>query len=381
LEGFQINMPTAIRFGSGMAQQVADMLPAPPGRVLLLRGKRADRAAPVVAQLEQAGFDIHPCSVTAEPSLDSINTAANSLQGQAFCALVACGGGAVIDTAKALRFCLESGSALPERLDMLDPTLLAQAAHLPLIVLPSTAGTGAEVTGNAVLGTADGKLSLRGRHLFPSAALVDPSLLSTGAVPAVIGAGLDALTQTIEAHTSCYATPFTSALTGPNLRRGAQALRRIVERDDRDARTDMAWLSLSSGLALANGGLGAAHGLAAVLGGALSAPHGMLCGRLLAPVLLQNRAYAALGTESFLRIEQAIDALEEVFPKEIPGAPDLSGVEAWLSRQQVPRLREFAPDRASLDAVAVAAMSASSSLKNAVPLPLAAYHRILDAAF
>ena len=236
--------------------------------------------------------------MTSEPSVAPVNSALHEIIGAQRSAVIACGRGSVLDTAKALRFCLELGSELPEDIGTIDQASLESSAKILLVTIPTTAGTGAEVTSNAALGLTGSKASLRGRRLFPSVALVDPTLFASAPKAVVVGAGLDALTQTIEAYTSRLASPFTDSITEPNFRLGAQALRKVAERGDEEAWTQMGWVSLSSGIALANGGLGAAHGLAAVLGGRYDAPHGLLCGRLLGPVLGKNRSSAEIGSDA-----------------------------------------------------------------------------------
>ncbi|MCG7495088.1 iron-containing alcohol dehydrogenase [Thalassobius sp. Cn5-15] len=380
---FHINTPTAVQFGAGVVTMLHSVLPDPAGTVLLVRGSSEAQAAPVIADLAAQGIPLQQIAVTAEPSVASVNAAFAAVSDTRFGAIIACGGGSVLDTAKALRFCLEWGRALPDNIAMVDPAALQRDPALALIAIPTTAGTGAEVTSNAVLGVwrAGGaaKLSLRGRGLFPSVALVDPDLLATTPKSVALGSGLDAVTQTIEAYTSSYATPFTAALSEPNLRLGARALRRIIEGPDPEAWQHIAWVSLSSGLALANGGLGAAHGLAAVLGARLKAPHGLLCGRLLAPVLIQNRSKVQIGSDVFTRIENSIEALAEVFPK-TGGRNELSGFETWLRLHRVPRLCDFGLTPADFAAVAESAVYASSSTKNAVPLEIPDFIHILEAA-
>lgn len=376
--GFTITTPTAIRFGVGCARDLASELPA--GAVLLVRGGSPRTSQPVRTELDRAGRRVHQATVVGEPSVASVNSAFATTKDLQIGVIVACGGGSVLDTAKALRLCLEAGAPLPDDISKVEASALAGANRLPLIAIPTTAGTGAEVTSNAVLGTATSKMSIRGRALYADIALVDPDLMKHAPKEVVLGAGLDAVTQTIEAYTSRLASPFTDALTLQNIALGPQALRRIVEDDDAAAWSDIAWVSLSSGLALANGGLGAAHGLAAVLGARLGAPHGMLCGRLLGPVLLKNRDVAPPGSDAHRRIETCLTALTTTFPP-IGGEGRLSGFFHWLDQHNVPRLRDFSLNTQSFGPIAEAAVSASSSQKNAVPLRISDLWDILDVAY
>jgi alcohol dehydrogenase class IV len=377
---FHINTPTSVHFGVGAAKALTSVLPKHVEAVLLVRGTSETTSQPIREDLEEHGVEVHQVSVTSEPSVASINSALHQIIGAQCSAVIACGGGSVLDTAKALRFCLELGSELPEDIGTIEKDSLESSSKIVLVAIPTTAGTGAEVTSNAVLGLTGSKTSLRGRRLFPSVALVDPTLFASAPKAVAVGAGLDALTQTIEAFTSRLASPFTDAITEPNVRLGAQALRKVAERGDEEAWTQMGWVSLSSGIALANGGLGAAHGLAAVLGGRYDAPHGLLCGRLLGPVLSKNRSTAEIGSDAFRKIEHCIEVLTEIFPSG-HGHDELSGLGIWLKQYQVPRLRDYCPDRRDFDAISEAAVFASSSTKNAVPLKKADFREILDAAY
>jgi alcohol dehydrogenase class IV len=174
--------------------------------------------------------------------------------------------------------------------------------------LPTTAGTGAEVTKNAVLAVESErvKVSLRHLTLLPRLALVD-SELTHGVPPDVTAAtGLDALTQLIEPYLSSARGPLTDSLALEGVRRSARALRRAFEDGtDADARDDLALASLFGGLCLANAKLGAVHGLAGPLGGSLRAPHGALCARLLPEVMTRNleRAREARDAELCARFE------------------------------------------------------------------------------
>jgi len=161
--------------------------------------------------------------------------------------------------------------------------------------VPTTAGTGTEVTRNAVLASPEHrvKVSLRSPLMLPRLALVDPELTHTLPPPVTASTGLDALTQVVEPFVSHRANPLTDAICREGMRRAARSLRRAYESagepgDDAAAREDMALTSLFGGLALANAKLGAAHGFAGPLGGMFPAPHGAVCGRLLPHVVAIN---------------------------------------------------------------------------------------------
>lgn len=380
LTDFRISTPTEVHFGHGASKAISSVLSPAVSSVLFVRGGSGIASASVWEDLQKLEVDITEVSIGAEPSIESINTIYCKISDKKYDIIVGCGGGAVIDSAKALRFCLGRGKELPSRLETAGASDWNGAFDLPLIVIPTTAGTGSEVTSNAVLSADGTKVSLRGRCVAPSIALVDPRLLPGAPKQVILGAGLDAVVQTMEAFCSRNANAYTDALTEPNLQLGAKSLRDAVEIGHEHHWTKLAWISVSSGLALANGGLGAAHGLAAVLGGRLNAPHGLLCGRLLGPVLLQNRSCVELSSEAFKRIETCIDVLTEAFRNSDTIEP-LEGFDSWLKRHRVPRLRNFDLCRNDFDEIAEAAVFASSSTKNPVPLKKSDFRHILEAAY
>lgn len=365
---FAIDCPVQVAFGAGSVAQLPDLVQDP---VVFVQGASGAASDPVLQMLGNVAQVIR-CS--GEPSVDSINTALDALEGIAVGTVVACGGGSVLDTAKVLAVLAGTGVRLSDDFSTVDPALLERRAQVRLIALPTTAGTGAEVTRNAVLDvpTLGTKLSLRGRALFPDHALVDPDLMAGAPRATALHAGLDAVTQLIEAHTSVAATPFTRALTAQALPGALRGLRDVMA-GDRAGWPAMAWASLASGMALANGGLGAAHGLAAVLGARLGAPHGALCGRLLVPVM---RANAAAGASS---VAGCAAEVADVFAPE-PGGDALSGLAAWMTAQGLPRLADHGATDAMLPDLATQGCAASSSQKNAVPLPVATYEAILKEA-
>ena len=378
---FSFSVPTIVRFGNGVSDRVAEALPAGTKRVALLRGASGIAAASVREALQQSGLSVEEVTCGKEPSVASVNATVAALADGPIDAVVACGGGAVLDSGKAVAFCLSHGLHLTEDFASVPQHLLDMAAAVPCIAVPTTAGTGAEVTANAVLEipSKQAKVSLRGLALFPAIALVDPTLLRSAPANTVLSSGLDAIVQTIESYTSCAATPFSDALTRPNISLGLAALRAVLSGGDDDAWSNMAWVSLTSGMALANSGLGAAHGAASVLGGRYGAPHGALCGRLLVPVLRQNLAVAGQGADIHARLSECVLAISDAFTP-VPGGDGMSGLEAWQEAQGLPRLAAFGVETSDIEALAEQSASASSSRKNGVPLTASDHAAILTAA-
>jgi alcohol dehydrogenase class IV len=309
---FTIKSPTPIRFGVGASQNITSILPGDPRRIAFVHGASGIASDPVAKQIAAGRYTITGIPVAGEPSVQDVHAAYVACMDRRVDAIIDCGGGSVIDLGKALRFCLEMQKQLPDDIGALHLEDCPTDTAISFIAIPTTAGTGSEVTNNAVLSTAKAKLSLRNDRLFPTLAIVDPSLSMTASHIVTIGTGLDAIVQTIESFTSKRATPFTDSLTRPNISSGLEALRTLSESENQNARTHLSWLSLSSGLALSNGGLGAAHGLASVLGAHLEAPHGLLCGRLIGPVLLQNHKHAVARPEIWRKLDHSIKSIELV---------------------------------------------------------------------
>ncbi|WP_299413502.1 iron-containing alcohol dehydrogenase [uncultured Sulfitobacter sp.] len=378
---FSINCPTSIQFGAGVSRAVVDVLPAGCMRVAVVRGKSGIAAQQVIKDLEAAGCDVAEVICAQEPTVAAINVAVAALRNQNTHAVVACGGGAVMDAGKAIAFCLGNNLRLTNDFAEVPADLLSEPSRIPCIAIPTTAGTGAEVTSNAVLEVEalNVKLSLRGKSLFPAHAFVDPDLMMSAPAHVVLGSGLDAVVQTVEAYTSCAATRFSDALTGANLTLGLRALKGVVEAPDAAHWADMAWVSMSSGLALANSGLGAAHGVASVFGAKFNAPHGAVCGALLVPVLRQNMSRAEVGSSPERRLRACFAAIAEVF-QPINGQDALSGFEQWTRQHQLPSLGFYGMTPDQIDDLAARSCGASSSKKNAVLLTAADFSAILEAA-
>lgn len=378
---FDFSCPTRIIFGAGRHVELKTFLPTPLGRIAFVRGASGVASAPVLSLLRSKNAIIVDIQCAQEPTVDTLRQAITLLDGHQVEMIVACGGGAVLDTAKALGVLLTTGRDPMDQFDRSPGTDMEHPPRTPCIALPTTAGTGAEVTANAVIGIPERgiKQSLRGRALYPAVAIVDPDLMRTAPAHVALGAGLDAVTQVVEAYLSNAASPFTDALSAPAIASGLQAVRRVCEDNDSAAWSDMAWVSLSSGVALANGGLGAAHGMAAVIGGQYDVPHGALCGRLLVPVLEQNSRHARHDPDYSRRLEFCTAEIAKAFPPSQPDRP-LSGLSKWLSQQNLPRLREWGIEQSDHQQLAKLAAKASSSLKNGVSLKQADFVEILQAA-
>lgn len=316
--------PPTIRFGAGRAVEAGAVAAALGRRAWLVGGRRSLLEAPLRPRLEQslgaAGLSVEVAAVASgEPTVDDVAAALAALPGgeREGVVVVAVGGGAAIDLAKAVAALaanlpagLDAGAydaAIVDRLEGVGRGIAIERPPLPLVALPTTAGTGAEATRNAVISCPRRgfKKSLRSPLMVPRAAIVDPDLGAGCPVAVTAAAGLDCVTQLVESFICRVRRPLPRALVLDGLPRALVALERLVaDPSDGQARGAMAHAALLSGLALANSGLGMAHGVAAALGVACGTPHGVACGLLL-PVAL--RANAAVAEEDLARLERAVD--------------------------------------------------------------------------
>jgi alcohol dehydrogenase class IV len=349
--------------------------------VLVVTGSDPGRAESLVEGLQQRGAEVVLLCVDGEPDLPFVAGGAELARRRAIQVVIGIGGGSAIDAAKAIAALAANEGDPLDYLEVVGANKPLGRAPLPLIAVPTTAGTGSEVTRNAVLSVPGRrvKASLRSPLMLPRLAVVDPEL--TYSLPPSITAttGLDALTQLIEPFLSVRANALTDALCRDGIARVARSLERAW-RDGHDeaARADMSLASLFGGLGLANAGLGAVHGLAAPIGGMFHAPHGAVCAALLPHVMAANvRALRNAGGGA------ALDrAAETAFL--LCGRRDADAAVEWLhdivKRLGVPRLGELGVDAGGVPAVAEQAQRSSSMKGNPVALAAGQLAAILEAA-
>lgn len=332
--------------------------------------------------IDRLGLPATVVTVSGEPTVDVARTATEVAVAHGADLVVGIGGGSVIDVGKAVAMLLGNGGNPLDYLEVVGAGKPITRPSIPFVAVPTTAGTGAEVTENAVLASPAHrrKASLRSRFMLPTVAVVDP-LLTLGCPPAVTASsGLDALTQCLEPLVSTQATPVTDGLAREGLRRAASGLR-VAYRDgsDVDARTDMALCSLLGGLALANGKLGAIHGFAAVIGGMVDAAHGAVCATLLCSVVEVNvRAIRerAPGSPALDRYDQA--------GRILTGQPDATiedGMD-WLRETvrtlDVPSLGALGITSDDTDEIVAKSRTASSMRYNPISLTDAELQMIVE---
>jgi alcohol dehydrogenase class IV len=296
LVSFDIRTAGQILVGPGVRAQVAPAMVALGAKsVLIVSGRDPGRAAALIADLAAHGIAAIAFVVAAEPTVDVVRAGVRAVGDGGVDAVVAIGGGSALDAGKAIAALAANGGDPLDYLEVVGAGRKLARASLPFVAVPTTAGTGSEVTRNAVLSVPEARIkaSLRSPLMLPRMAVIDPDLLATAPRAVIASSGLDALSQVIEPFLSNRANPITDSLARDGISRSARALRRAYELGLADAaqsdnREDLVLCSLLGGLCLANAGLGAVHGFAAPLGGMFGAPHGAVCAALLPHVLGVN---------------------------------------------------------------------------------------------
>jgi len=382
---FDFQTSQRILFGSGRLDQLGSIVSEFGKRVYWFSLSRRSFHDSIEQSLRDAGINFQIAVVQGEPKLNQILDYVAEVKEFQPEVVIATGGGSVLDCAKAVAaLAVNPGDPL-DYLEVVGKGKPLQVDPLPVIAIPTTAGTGSEVTRNAVISLPEFqlKVSLRSPKMLPSVALVVPSL-TLGLPPSVTAStGMDALTQVIEPFVSIRANSFTDLFCEGGIQKIARSLRTAYHHgDDLQAREDMAFGSLMGGLALANAGLGAVHGFAAPLGGLFDAPHGAICARLL-PVVCKVNIQALQERSphnSALKRYQKIAGW-------LTGHPDASPMQGvlWLEELceelRIPRLREYGIQRTDFSRVVENAKKASSMKANPLELRDEELFRILEEAY
>lgn len=371
-------------FGSGVAQSLGERARGFGRRALFVTGQGRPRYAAVEQRLTDAGLELSSFSASGEPRVEDAlgAVAAGQLIGAEL--VVACGGGSVIDLGKAAAALLANPQDPYEYLEVVGRGKALPRPALPLVAVPTTAGTGAEVTKNAVLASTQHrvKASLRHDSMLPALALIDPELTLSMPPAVTASTGLDALTQCLEPYVSCQHNPLTDALALEGMRRGAGALLRAFEHGaDLSAREDMALCSLFGGLSLANAKLGAVHGFAAPIGGQFESPHGAVCARLL-PLVMEANVTALREREPDSPILQRFERVARVLTgREAASIADgIAFVQELAARLAVPGLASYGVRSSHVAGLVEKATQASSMKGNPIALGTAELSGILERA-
>ena len=281
---FEFATAARILFGTGALRQVGPIATEMGRRALVVTGRTSARAGPLLDELAKHGIEYAMFHVLGEPTTTTVREAIERARSADCHLVIGFGGGSSLDVGKAAAALLTNEGDPEDYLEVVGKGKQLTQPSVPCIAIPTTAGTGSEVTRNAVLASPSHgiKVSMRSSLMLPRVALVDPELMYDLPPEITASTGLDALTQLIEPYTSSGANPITDTLCPDGIRRVARSLARAY-RDGNNvaAREDMALASLFGGLALTNAGLGVVHGFAGPIGGKFSAPHGSICAGLL----------------------------------------------------------------------------------------------------
>ncbi|HUB20938.1 MAG TPA: iron-containing alcohol dehydrogenase [Streptosporangiaceae bacterium] len=377
--GFEFATARRIMVGPGRARDLRGVLTGLGSRALVVTGADPDRLGGLLASLGPVAA-LFP--VAGEPTVELARSAVAAAREHGADTVAAIGGGSVIDTGKAVAMLLGNGGDPLDYLEVVGAGRTIARPAAPCVAVPTTAGTGAEVTANAVLAVPSHqvKASLRSPLMIPAVALVDPLLTVSCPPPVTAASGLDALTQCLEPFVSVQATPLTDGLAREGLRRAGTGLRAAyADGGDLTARAEMATCSLLGGMALANARLGAVHGLAGVIGGTADVPHGVACAALLVPVIEANvRALrsAAAGPSAASVLDRYAEAARLLTGRPAASIEDgLAWIRETLTLLQVPGLAAFGLRPAQASDIAAKALVSSSMKGN----PVALSHADLEA--
>ena len=369
---FEFSTATRIIFGAGKAREIGTYALTLGRRAMVVTGRSSARAAMILEQLDKQGMEAISFSVQGEPTTDLALAGVQKARQAACDWVIGIGGGSVIDTGKVIAALLTNEGKLLDYLEVIGKGKPLENMPAPYVAVPTTAGTGAEVTRNSVLESPEHrvKVSMRSPLMLPRCAVVDPELTYSMPPPITAGTGLDAFTQLLEAFVSNQANPLTDGICREGLRRTAGALVRAYE-DGRDAeaREAMSLASLFGGLALANAKLGAVHGIAGPLGGMFKAAHGSICGRLLPFVMEMNILALQMREPESPSLDRYREVARIVTGKTDAGPSDgISWVQNVCSRLKLPPLSHYKITQADFPLLVEKAQAASSMQGNPIQL-------------
>lgn len=368
---FEFATAMQVIFGNGTVSKIPQLLQGKGQNIFLVTGKNPLRAKFLTENLEAEGFSVFSFRVEKEPDTGMISNGAKLAREMTCDAVVGFGGGSVIDSAKAIAALVPNKGELPEYLEVIGQGKKLKEKPLPFIAVPTTAGTGAEVTKNAVIHSPEHhvKVSLRSPLMFPDVAVVDPEL--TLSMPPEITAttGMDALTHLLETFVSNQSNPFIDMFCREGMRRISASLKKVFDKgDDLKAREDMAFAALLGGLALANVKLGAVHGFAGPMGGMFPVPHGAVCAALLPAVMEVN--LKVLEEQKQQQILEKYDEVAQILTgnSKARAADGIQWAKDMVNYLKIPRLSLFGLSVSDFPVLVEKAKKASSMKGNPVVL-------------
>jgi alcohol dehydrogenase class IV len=381
---FSFEFATAHRilFGAGKLNELNSLIETKWKHLLLVCGHSSDAIPRVREMLASLPAEVAEFQVHGEPTIDVVRA---GMEAAVNCDMViGLGGGSVLDTGKAIAALVTNPGEITDYLEVVGRGQPLLNPSLPYIAIPTTAGTGTEVTRNAVIEATEQnvKVSLRSPLMLPRVALIDPELTYHLPPGITAASGLDALTQCIEPFVSIKANPMTDAVCREGIRHAARSLRRAHENgSDPEARQGMSFAALCGGLALANAGLGAVHGFAGPLGGMLHAPHGAICARLLPFVMEANLQALEKRQPGHPSIERYREIARLLTGEDSATAQDGIGwTRQIVNDLKVPNLAQLGMNQEQLPEAVEKTLKSSSFKGNPIPLQAAELTEILEKA-
>ncbi len=383
---FEFNTVTRIIFGRGELARIGE-LAGQFGSCALVVYNADEPAGKTEGVLKAAGIRARMLPQNREPQIRDVDGGVDLARREKCDVVIGLGGGSAIDAAKAIAGLLGNGGAATDYMEVVGQGRKIACPAVPWIAVPTTAGTGAEMTRNAVIGWPEKrfKASIRSERLLARVALVDPELGVSAPPNVTAQSGMDALCQLIESYTSSGAQPMTDALAIQGIVRAARSLVRVYRQgSDLEAREDMALAAMWSGITLSNAGLGAVHGFAAPLGANYPAPHGAVCAALLPWVIdanikslrQQDKTHPVL--RKYAEIGQAMGQAGDM--GDAAAIDYCIGFARELLRElNIPPLREFGIKEEDVPAMVELARKSSSMKYNPVTLSAEALAEVLKA--
>ena len=369
---FEFHSTTRIIFGIETTSKIGSLSRELGKKALIVMGKSAQRFNNIFEQLKEENISFTFFYVEGEPTVDLIEAGIQQAKSTKCDFIIGIGGGSTIDTGKALSAMLTNDGEICDYLEVVGKGKQIVKPGLPYIAIPTTAGTGSEVTRNAVITVPEHKVkvSLRSLFLLPKIALIDPIL--TYELPADITArtGFDALTQLIEPYTSIKTNPIVDGICREGMRRASSSLlRAYLDGHDEEARENMSIASLFGGLALANGKLGAVHGIAGPLGGMYPIPHGTACACLL-PYVFETNVHRLIEqpgrTDTLIRYREIAKILTDDIDANLEDG--IQWIKELSQKMKIPRLSKFGITEADFPSIIEKSKKASSMKGNPIPL-------------
>jgi alcohol dehydrogenase class IV len=384
MPSFEFATANRIIFGAGKLNELGKQVEGRAKRLLLVCGHSSDAIPRMREILSAQGILFDEFHVHGEPTVDMASEGVKLALEHGCDMVIGLGGGSVLDAGKAIAALVTNRGDVFDYLEVIGKGQALTEAPLPYIAIPTTAGTGTEVTRNAVLESpAHGlKVSLRSPLLLPSIALVDPELTYNLPPTITASSGLDALTQLIEPFVSVKANPMTDAICREGIRYAAKSLRQVYQDGaNKSAREGMSLASLFGGMALANAALGAVHGFAGPLGGMLHAPHGAICARLLPLVMEANLKALQVRQPEHVAIERYVEIAQIVTEDKSVSAQDgVKWISDLVSELEIPSLSAHGMSRAHIPETVQKTLNASSYKGNPIPLSEGELREILEKA-